>query len=759
MSHRKLSRSTSTHSQNHENTSNHFQSIEPGTKPEFAQAISFSSTSRQPRTPSADGSQYSQGDCSELKHRVCRLCVGFLQNDLIVPNQHNRDAPMNSTSSKEWLEADGLGGFASGTDHGIRTRRYHALLLTATTPPTGRVVLVNGFDAWIETPSGRYALTSQRYAPDIISPDGTERIVEFTHEPWPKWKFRCEDGTEVEQELFVEAGKSTCTVLWRILGERRDVKLFVRPFLSGRDYHGLHRENPNFRFDAHIHADHVSWRPYQGLPEVTAVTNGIYTHEPFWYRNFTYEEEQARGLDYVEDLASPGVFAWELDSGDAVLTLTTDIESVHNNAGETSALERALETRDYEALRRKQFKSSLARAADAYIVRGRHGKTIVAGYPWFADWGRDTFIALRGLCIANDRLDDALAILLSWSAHVSEGMLPNRFPDSGEAPEYNSVDASLWFIIAVQDLLTAFEVSKRKSHLTEKAKLQSAVEAILNGYAAGTRFGIRQDEDGLLACGVPGSQLTWMDAKIGDWTVTPRVGKPVEVNALWINALHIGATISPRWQDEFNKAASAFRTQFWNQDRQCLYDVIDCDHIAGRVDASFRPNQIFAIGGLPLNLLPRAMAVEIMVKIEARLLTPLGLRSLAPDEPGYASHYLGGVHERDSVYHQGTVWPWLIGAFVEAWVRLHDNTAEAKQEAREKFLTPLLAHFDETGLGHVNEIADADAPHTPRGCPFQAWSVGELLRLEHAVLTPSQPRPRKQFRQRGFSTANLATEI
>jgi glycogen debranching enzyme len=244
-----------------------------------------------------------------------------------------------------------------------------------------------------------------------------------------------------------------------------------------------------------------------------------------------------------------------------------------------------------------------------------------------------------------------------------------------------------------------------------------------------------------------------MDARIGDWTVTPRVGKPVEVNALWINALRVGTKFSPRWQDEFNKAAAAFRTRFWNRESQCLYDVIDCDHIVGHVDASFRPNQIFAVGGLPLNLLPRAMALQVVAKVEAGLWTPLGLRSLAPYEAAYAPHYLGGVHERDSVYHQGTVWPWLAGAFIEAWIRVRENTNEAKQEARERFLTPLLTHLDESGLGHISEIADADAPHTPRGCPFQAWSVGELLRSDHCVLAPGDEKPSKKIRQRRIADA------
>ena len=339
--------------------------------------------------------------------------------------------------------------------------------------------------------------------------------------------------------------------------------------------------------------------------------------------------------------------------------------------------------------------------------------------------------------LANDRLDDALEILLTWSGHVSEGMLPNRFPDSGEEPEYNSVDASLWFIVAAFELLAAKPAKGFKVNRSDRGRLIAAIESILTGYAAGTRFGIRQDEDGLLACGVPGVQLTWMDARVGDWVVTPRIGKPVEVNALWLNALHIGAQFNPRWQDEFIRAAAAFRSRFWNQQRGCLIDVIDCDHIPGRDDSTFRPNQIFAVGGLPLNLLPRALAAQVVAKVEASLLTSLGLRTLAPAEPGYAPHYMGGVLERDGRYHQGTVWPWLMGPFVEAWVRVRGNTKAAKEEARQRFLAPLLSHLNESGLGHISEIADADTPHAPQGCPFQAWSVGELLRLERLVLIDS----------------------
>jgi predicted glycogen debranching enzyme len=384
-------------------------------------------------------------------------------------------------------------------------------------------------------------------------------------------------------------------------------------------------------------------------------------------------------------------------------------------------------------MRRSEFPSRLHRAADAYIVNGRHGKTIIAGYPWFADWGRDTFIALRGLCLATGRLEDARDILLAWAGSVSEGMLPNRFPDSGEQPEYNSVDASLWYVVAVHELLQAANGSGIVS-AKHKRTFQNAIEQILEGYSKGTRFGIRMDGDGLLACGVSGVQLTWMDAKVGDWVVTPRIGKPVELQCLWLNTLKIAGLFSKGWTQHFDRGLKSFREKFWNEAGGFLFDVVDADHQAGKTDASFRPNQIFAVGGLPFPLLEGRQAERIVSIVQEKLLTPLGLRSLAPGEPGYTPHYEGGVRERDGAYHQGTVWPWLIGPFVEAWVRIRGGTAKAKLEAREQFLSPLLAHLDEAGLGHVSEIADAEQPHAPRGCPFQAWSVGEVLRLDQVVL-------------------------
>lgn len=647
--------------------------------------------------------------------------------------------------TREWLEADGLGGFASGTASGIRTRRYHSLLLVATTPPTGRLVLVNGLDARVETPNGTFQLSSQCYAPDVIGGDGTQRIESFDWEPWPRWIFKLPDGTRIEQEIFAAKGESITCISWKVLDAASNVKLCVRPFISGRDYHSLHKANPWFRFEADIQPGHVSWAPYPGVPTISAFTNGTYTHEPTWYYNFRYEEERARGLDCDEDLAAPGILTWDLSRDKASLIFAAREHLSTGLPAGTKPLALLETFRTSEQKRRGALPSALHAAADAYVVKRRgtpRGKTVIAGYPWFADWGRDTFIALRGLCLATGRLDDAREILLAWSGAVSEGMLPNRFPDNGEQPEYNAVDASLWFIVAAHEYLEASR-SASVSAKSDGEKLRSAIEAILEGFSKGTRYGIRLDTDGLLAAGEKGVQLTWMDAKVGEWIVTQRAGKPVEVQALWLNALKIASQFSAGWTAAFYRGLASFRARFWNEERGCLFDVVDVNHRPGENDAAFRPNQIFAVGGLPHSLLEPERAMRVVAAVESRLWVSTGLRSLAPGEPGYTPHYQGGVRERDGAYHQGTVWPWLLGPFVEAWVRTRGDTKEARREARQKFLTPFLAQLQEAGLGHISEITDADPPHTPRGCPFQAWSVGEALRLDRVVLAEAPSRAQK----------------
>jgi predicted glycogen debranching enzyme len=634
--------------------------------------------------------------------------------------------------SDEWLESDGLGGFASGTVSGIRTRRYHALLLAATEPPSGRRVLVNGLEVWIELGNRRIALSSQRYTPDVTYPDGADRIAEFQPEPWPSWRYHLPDelGTaQITHELFVPRGRPLVALSWALTERRLGLRLCVRPLLSGRDFHALHRENPGFRFAADERDGRVTWQPYMSVPAVGAWANGGYEHAPDWYRNFQYDRERERGLDFVEDLASPGVFSWDLSDGPAVLLIAVDELAAETFSGE-GPLALFEELREGERARRAACGEPPQSKASSYLVRRGEGDTVIAGYPWFGDWGRDTFIALRGLCLSQGRYQEALSILLEWSGHVSEGMLPNRFPDDNAAPEYNSVDASLWFVIAVHEALQAARDAGQPRPPEETDRLLAAVDAVLGGYSRGTRHGIHAEGDGLLAAGSASTQLTWMDARFEGRPVTPRGGKPVEVQALWLNALWLQRDRVPAWASLFERGRVSFAERFWNPKRSCLFDVVDVNGQPGHNDPSLRPNQIFAVGGLPLQLMRGERARSVVDVVERALWTPLGLRSLAPSELGYVGRYVGELRQRDEAYHQGTVWTWLAGPFIEAWLRVEAGAAE---EAGSRFVQPLLDQLGKGGLGHLPEIADGDPPHEARGCPWQAWSLGELLRVLRLV--------------------------
>ena len=628
----------------------------------------------------------------------------------------------------EWLEADGSGGFASGTVGGERTRRYHAMLLVATTPPTGRLVLVNGFEAWIDGAGGMFPLTTQRYQPDVAHPDGWVHIAAFSRECFPTWTFALPDGTGIEHEVVVHRDACETVLRWRRTSGRGVCRLRVRLLLSGRAYHATHRENAAFGFDAQSSGGNICWRPYPGIPAITALTNGVYDHAPEWYRNFLYVAERDRGLDDNEDLASPGFLSFELaDENIATIVLRAG-DGVFGCAASYGRM-----LVESERSRRATDASILGRSARSYRVARDRGATLVAGFPWFTDWGRDTFIAMRGLVLESGDLDTARGIIVAWAGTISQGMLPNRFPDHGNTPEYNAVDASLWYIVAVHEFLERCDAAGKPVPACMADRLRAACEAVLEGYMAGTRFGIQADQDGLLRAGVPGLQLTWMDAKVGDHVVTPRIGKPVEIQALWINALRIAAMRwSPRWKEAADRADAAFAARFVIPGSG-LCDVVDVDHVSGACDVSVRPNQILAVGGLPFPLLQGAAARSVVDVVEARLLTPLGLRSLSPDDPAYIGHYRGDPAARDGAYHQGTVWPWLIGPFVDAWLAVRGRSSTAKHEARERFLAPLMAHLDHAGLGHVSEVADGDPPHTPGGCPFQAWSLGELLRMRRML--------------------------
>jgi predicted glycogen debranching enzyme len=592
-------------------------------------------------------------------------------------------------------------------------------------------MLVQGFVARLETREGSAEFWPQAYAGGWVTGKDVQRI-EFEHEPWPTWHFFTRLG-RVTLELFVPHGSAAVVLAFRLQRAVAGATLLVRPLISGRGFHALQHENGATELEPRPAGAALRFAPYRGVPAFMSLANGNYRHAPDWYRRFFYAEEAARGLDSTEDLASPGVLSFDLAAREALWVLSADTPGGLKLEQETAGglVERL---RVAERARRAGFVGRLARAADAYVVARGSGRTLIAGYPWFGDWGRDTFIALRGICIATGDFETARSILSEWAGVVSRGMLPNRFPDNAnDAVEYNSVDASLWFVLTADELLARPEANAQVSS-AERRRIDDAIVEIVAGYARGTRYGIRRDADGLLACGEPGVQLTWMDAKVGDHVVTPRIGKPVEIQALWLHALVAASKRAAHFSDWAKLARSAFEARFWNEQRGMLFDVVDDNHVPGALDGTCRPNQIFAAGGLPITLLGAERARRVVDAVERELWTPLGLRSLEPGDPRYVAHYQGDAWQRDCAYHQGTVWPWLIGPFVEAWLKLRGGTREAKSAARARFLAPLYEHLDHAGLGHVSEIADAEPPFTPRGCPFQAWSVGELLRLERDVL-------------------------
>ena len=645
--------------------------------------------------------------------------------------------------SLEWLETNGRGGFASGTIAGANTRRYHALLLTARKPPSERFVLVNHLEEWLDIEGESIPLSANLY-PGAVHPAGYEHCIEFLTDPWPTWTFGC-NGITVQREILSIHGRDIVIVRWRLVGKKPSgAVLRVRPKLTGRDYHGTHHENGSLSTEAQIGSGMVVWHPYSDLPPVRAFHSGGYRHEPNWYRHIQLPVEQQRGLDAEEDWWSPGEFTFELKSG---TTQTMALTSETVDRLDVVALAKREQSRRDTVRQAAPAADSLAGelwcATESYLSERGNQQTVIAGYPWFTDWGRDTFISLPGLCLVTGRLDVAWQVIASFAAHVSEGMVPNRFPDAGEQPEYNTIDASLWFIHAIDRYLVA---SRDEARVRETA--WPAVKQILDGYRRGTRYGIRMDEDGLITGGVPGAQLTWMDAKVGDWVVTPRHGKPVEIQALWVRALEVGDTLARRFgeadyadrcRNDRSNAIASFRKRFWYEEGSYLYDVIDGPE--GN-DASLRPNQLYAIS-LVDELVSRDRAQQILRLVEGQLLTPVGLRTLSPHDPRYCARYEGGVTERDGAYHQGTVWPFLLGPFVTAWMKAFGQSEAVRNKAR-SYLAGLEAHLQEACLGQVSEIFDAEAPHQPRGCCAQAWSVAEPLRalFEDLGVTAETARPK-----------------
>jgi predicted glycogen debranching enzyme len=612
---------------------------------------------------------------------------------------------------KEWLETNGLGGFACSTICGRNTRRYHGLLTAALKPPVERYVLLSKLEETLIVDGARFDLSSNFYA-GAIHPRGDELLFEFRRDPWPVFVYRA-GGVEIEKRLFLVHGENALVVEYELRTPHPGATLDVRPLTAFRDYHSTTHWNESLDRSVRFEEGIASVKPYASLPELHIAHNARQARASGdWYYHFEYPFEKERGFEEEEDLFNPFELTFDL-SQTAAMVVSTE----RRHAGDAAGL------REAERSRRAAIAAGgpLALAADQFIVARGDRKTIVAGYPWFTDWGRDSMIALPGLTLATRRFQDARDTLEEFAQSMDRGMLPNRFPDAGEVPEYNTADATLWFFESARAYL---EASGDEAFVRDT--LYEKLREALEWHVAGTRYGIRAEDNGLLRCGEPGVQLTWMDAKIGDWVVTPRTGMPVEIQALWYNALCVMADFAARFDDPemtdrasalAGRAKSSFLESFWNAELDCLYDVVDGD----TKDASIRPNQIFAVS-LPHTMLDGERAAKVVAVVERDLLTPMGLRTLSPNDPNYRGRYEGGVRERDSAYHQGTVWPWLIGPFIDAWKRVHPGRDASR------FLAPLLAHLDDACLGQISEIADGDAPHTPRGCFAQAWSVAEALR-------------------------------
>jgi predicted glycogen debranching enzyme len=640
-----------------------------------------------------------------------------------------------AAESREWLVTNGIGGYASGTIAGTLTRRYHGLLVAALQPPLGRTQLVALFDEIVHYSNADFSLSTQRWSSGAIEPRGFLNLESFHLEgTTPVWTFALADAL-LEKRVWMRQGENTTYTEYTLVRGSAQVEMELKALVNYRDFHSLtHAGNWRMNIQPVDHGLRVT--AFDGAkPFYLLSAEAACEPRQDWYRDCYLAEETERGLEDREDHLFASAFRARLEVGSSI-TIVATTEANASLDAETTRAERA--NHDVKLFQSWQAKDEsyaekapswlwqLILGADQFIVKRSlpelpDGRSIIAGYHWFGDWGRDTMISLSGLTLATGRPDIAKCILLAFSRYVDAGMLPNNFPDAGGKPEYNTVDAALWYFEAVRHYFSATQ---------DTATLQQlfpVLAGIIDAHVKGTRYNIHVDPaDGLLFAGDPGVQLTWMDAKIGDWVVTPRTGKPVEINALWINALETIAEFArllkqpgEGYEKLAIKAKKNFQ-KFWNSARACCYDVIDAPGIGN--DASLRPNQIFAVS-LPASLLLNEQQKSIVAVCARDLLTSYGLRSLAPGEPGYTGHYGGSPRDRDAAYHQGTVWGWLLGPFALAHYRVYRN-----RDAALRFLEPLGRQIYASGLGTLSEIFDGGAPFTPRGCIAQAWTVAEVLR-------------------------------
>ena len=647
-------------------------------------------------------------------------------------------ASFDQVANMEWLVTNGLGGFSAGSVGEANVRRYHGLLVAALSPPLGRTVTLAKLDAAVHYCENEYPLTCNEFADGSVDPHGYRNIERFRLDHGlPVWEYALNDAL-LEKRLLMPHGENTTLIQYRLVRASQPLQLTVRPLCTYRDYHSHTQGGWDFGWEALDDGFRIS--AFDGAHPYTIRAAGRVevAQNPAWYWQFRHRLESYRGLDETEDLFGPGAMRCTLAEGEAISIVISTEASPVTDFPAALAVELTRRQSLFDQVDQKHLPTwvrQLVVAADQFVVtRGAtdvpDGKTVIAGYPWFGDWGRDTMIALPGLTLSTGRFSVARDILETFAQHIDKGMLPNRFPDGGAEPEYNTVDATLWFIHAIR------MYTERSEDLQLAESLFDTLLDIVDWHQRGTRYDIHVDpSDGLLTAGQEGVQLTWMDAKVGDWVVTPRIGKCVEINALWYNALASIADLADRLgmeaiatdlQQQVANVADSFQ-RFWSSEHGYLHDVIDGpeddDRGATRIDSSLRPNQIFAVS-LPFSPIDAKKQRAVVNACASTLISSYGLRSLAADDPSYVPHYGGGPLQRDGAYHQGTVWAWLLGPFAEAHFRAYGNARLAQS-----FLRPLGAHLHEACLGSISEIFDAEAPHSARGCFAQAWSVSEPLRV------------------------------
>jgi predicted glycogen debranching enzyme len=633
--------------------------------------------------------------------------------------------------SREWIITNGLGSYASSTIIGLNTRGYHGLLVASLDPPISRVLFLSKFEEEVEVGGRKYLLAVNKY-PGTIYPQGHLHLEQFRFERYPVYVYRL--GTAIlEKSIFMPYGDNTTLTTYKLIESDSPVRITISPIINHRDFHSRTREDPRWNFTQSMNPKGVEIRAFAGATTMF-IQSDIAPYSPtgMWYKNFIYETSAERGEPESEDQYNPGFFATKLEQGYQV----SIIASLRNQ--QTFSTE-GLRYREMQRLRKlssrlpqvDSFFLGLADAADTFIVRRKSTgtKSIVAGYHWFGDWGRDAMISIPGLTLVTKRDDEGKEIVKTFLSYLKDGLIPNTLPDSANKPDYATIDGSLWLINAV------YSIYSETGSLDFIREVYPKLQEIIDSYLRGTDFGIKVDEDGLVRGGSDQTALTWMDAWVEGKPVTPRNGKPVEVSALWYNSLRAMERFAKdlsiesdegTYQAQAQKTKGSFNSKFWDRKRECLYDYLTEGDMG---DEKTRPNQIFALS-LPFPVLEEGEHAKwrgVLRTIEAELLTPVGLRSLSPFDKGYWGQCTGEASARDTAYHQGTVWPWLFGSYVTAYLRVFQPDPRTLAFVQQLF-SPFKKRMTEAGIATLSEIYDGDPPNLSRGCISQAWTVAEILR-------------------------------